>query len=400
MWQQSYIRRLKLSVAAYFVIAALAVGAATAHAAADEIDTLYRNILQHPANTELNLRFAQLAEQSGHLRWALAAYERVTLNDPDNAEGRQGLQRVRRALQPAITMLTLQAGAQYESNPRYYLPPRHSEMQALGSAALLVERNFNGTRWRTNSVAAGILHAHENDLNYGIVGLDTGPVLDVWPGWAFHPAVGGSAAVFDRRFYFSEGAVSATFDSNAGGIYRALQVRGAYRSYGDFFPSTEGFYVEARGKWAVPNAFGTGTVVIVSPWVVWSNISGAASVIVPTITDLQPGAYIEYGGRLDLIRTVTNWLVLNLNVAVSERDYRNDIDINTGDKRHDTIFSPGASVIFPNLFAYQTDLRFDYKYLLDHSNDPTKSFNDHIATASVVARFDPTLGPPAPTTRP
>ena len=104
MWQQSYIRRLKLSVAAYFVIAALAVGAATAHAAADEIDTLYRNILQHPANTELNLRFAQLAEQSGHLRWALAAYERVTLNDPDNAEGRQGLQRVRRALQPAITI--------------------------------------------------------------------------------------------------------------------------------------------------------------------------------------------------------------------------------------------------------------------------------------------------------
>ena len=92
--------------------------------------------------------------------------------------------------------------------------------------------------------------------------------------------------------------------------------------------------------------------------------------------------------------------MFGLNVAVSERDYRNDIAITTGDKRRDTILNPGASLIFANLFAYQTDLRFDYKYLLDHSTDVTKSFNDHIVTASVVARFDPTLGPPVPNPRP
>jgi len=65
----------------------------------------------------------------------------------------------------------------------------------------------------------------------------------------------------------------------------------------------------------------------------------------------------------------------------------------------DTIFAPGASLTFPNLFANQTGLRFDYKYLLDHSNDPTKSFTDHIVTASIIARFDPTQPPPwmAPT---
>lgn len=398
MWQRPYICRFTLTVAMYLSIAALAVG--TTAARADEIDSLYQKILQRPKDTALNLRFAQLAEQSNHLRWALAAYERVVLNDPDNAEGRQGLQRVRRALQPETTLLTLQAGTQYETNPLYYLPPRRSEWQALGSAALLVERNFNGTRWRTNSFAAGILHAHETELNYGVVGLDTGPVLDVWSGWAFHPAIGGRAAAFDHRFYYSEGAASATFDTNSGGIYRSLQVRGAYRSYDDFFPSTEGFYVEARGKVAVPNALGSGTVMIASPWVVWSDISGVASVITPTITDLQPGAYVEYGGRLDLIRSLTQWLIFGLNAAVSERDYRNDIAINTGEKRRDTILNTGASLIFANLFAYQTDLRFDYKYLLDHSTDVTKSFNDHIITASVVARFDPTLGPPVPNARP
>jgi hypothetical protein len=68
--------------------------------------------------------------------------------------------------------------------------------------------------------------------------------------------------------------------------------------------------------------------------------------------------------------------------------------VTTGEKRRDTIFSPGASLTFPNLFAYQSDLRLEYRYLMDRSNDPTKSFNDHIVTASVIARFDPTAAPP------
>jgi hypothetical protein len=176
-------------------------------------------------------------------------------------------------------------------------------------------------------------------------------------------------------------------------------VRGAYRTYDEFFPSTHGFYVEARGRLAVPNVLGDGSVAIVSPFVVWSDINGVASVITPLVTELQPGAYIEYGGRVDWQKSLTEWMVFGVSVAASQRDYRNDIDIVSGDKRRDTIFSPGASLVFPNLFANQTGLRFDYRYLLDHSSDPTKSFTDHIVTASVIARFDPTQPPPwtAPT---
>ena len=386
--------RVCLAVARYLVaFAALATGM-VAPVVANELDQLHTRILQEPGNPELNLRFAQLAEASGHLRWALAAYERVALNNPDNAEGQKGLLRVRRALQPNTTLMTVQFGTQYESNPRYYLGPRRSEAQALGSASLLDERAFNGVRWRTNATAAGILHQRESDLNFGVAGLETGPVLDLLPGWTVRPAVGGSAAYFDRRFYYGEGSASVTFDSSQYGIYRSLQLRGAYRSYGDFFPSGEGFYVEARGRLAIPNIIGSGSVAIVSPWVIWSDISGTASVVTPIVTELQPGAYLEYGGRLDLIRSITEWMAFGLNVAVSQRDYRNDIVVSSGDQRQDTILSPGASLTFLNLFAYQTDLRFDYRYIWDDSSDPTKKFTDHIVTASIVSRFDPTRPPP------
>jgi len=137
------------------------------------MDSLHERILQHPGNPELNIRFAQLAETSGKLRWALSAYERVLLNDPSNTEALAGLQRVRRALQPNVTLLTVQLGTQYESNPRYYLPPRRPELEAIGSAALLDERNLGGLRWRTNAVAAGLLHARNSDLSYGVAGADT-----------------------------------------------------------------------------------------------------------------------------------------------------------------------------------------------------------------------------------
>jgi len=389
-----YRIRRALAVTAYLLAAVAFAGTVVPRANADELDQLHQQILRHPSNPELNLRFARLAETSGHLRWALAAYERAILHDPDNTEVLTGLTRVRRALQPDTTLVTVQLGAQYESNPRYYIGPRNSELQAVGSAALHDERNINGTRWRTYALAAGILHQHEGELNYGVAGIETGPVLDVWAGWSFRPGIGGNVAYFDRRFYYGEAAASGTLESSADNMYRSLTVRGAYRSYDDFFPSTRGFYVEARGRLALPNAFGDGTVAVISPWVVWSDIGGNASVVTPVITELQPGAYIEYGGRVDLIKNLTEWMVFGLHASISQRDYRNDIDIVSGDKRSDTIFSPGASLTFPNLFAQQTGLRLDYRYINDHSNDQTKSFTDHIVTASIIARFDPTLPPP------
>ena len=398
MSRRPFFRCRFIAVVTYLLAVMALVTAASsrvdaAAGSSPSLDALYAQILTHPGNIELNLRFADLAEHSGYLRWALSAYERVVLLDPNNSEGLAGLTRVRRQLQPNTTLLTVQLGSQYESAPHYYLKPLRPEWEAVGSAALLDERTINGVRWRTDGVLGGVVHTRNSELSYGVVGADTGPVLDAFPGWAFHPAIGGSASYFDHRFYYGEGAVSGTLDSLAGGIYRAFTVRGAYRSYATFFPSNEGPYVEARAKVAVPNAFGSGAVVMLSPWVLWSNISGNANVVVPTITELQPGAYTEVGGRIDILKSLTNWLVLGLNFQAMSRNYRTDLVLITNERRHDIITSPGISFTFPNLFAYQTDLRFDYHYIYDHSNDPTKRFNDHVAMASVVARFDPTTAP-------
>ena len=384
------LRAFVLVVAAHLLGLSVLTAVPVPRAAANTLDALHREILRNPKDVELNLRFAQLAEQTGHLRWALAAYERLVMNNPSNIEAQRGLQRVRRAMQPNYTLATLQFGAIYETNPRYYLPPRRAELQGFGSLAVLDERKLGDQRWRTNAFAAGVLHQHHGDLDFGVAGFDTGPVLDIFPGWSVHAALGGNAAYFNNRFYYAEAAASANFETSFYGVLHSLLLRGAYRSYDDFFPSQEGFYVEARARFAVPDVSGPGSVAILSPWILWSDISGVASVITPVITELQPGAYLEYGGKFEWVQSVTAWLAVAAHVSVAQRDYRTDLVIATGEKRRDLIISPGGSIIFPNLIAYQTDLRIDYRYLTDNSNDPTKDFHDHIVSVSVVSRFNPT----------
>ena len=102
------------ALAIYLLAGAFILPAMGGHAAADELDTLYSHVMQRPSDSELNLKFAQLAEDAGKLRWALSAYERVNLNDPNNTAAQEGLQRIRRKLQPSTTLMTVQLGAQYE----------------------------------------------------------------------------------------------------------------------------------------------------------------------------------------------------------------------------------------------------------------------------------------------
>ncbi len=355
--------------------------------ASRELDALYSQVLKHPEDTQLNLNFARAAEAAGKVRWALSAYERVTVNDPYNAEGQAGLQRVRRKLQPEFSQVTVELGSAVESNPRYYIGPRRTEVEGLASAALRDERAINGLRWRTTGAVAGQVYSKSGDLGYGYAGLNTGPVLDLFSGWSVVPALGGAATYYDQHFYYGEGAVSATFEGASQGAYQSLQLKAAYRSYDDFFPTSNGFYTEARARFAFPNVLGNSSVIVLSPWVLYSDISG--STLSLALTELAPGAYVEGGGKLEAYKGITDWLVAGASLSYGRRAYRDDLVAPNGGKRADTLLVPGASLLFPHVLPYRTDLRLDYRYLWDNSNDPTKSFTDHVVTATLIYRFDP-----------
>jgi hypothetical protein len=358
---------------------------------ADELDALYQRILKEPANTELNLHFAQLAEEQGKPRWALMAYERILLNDPENFQAKLGLMRIKAAMAPNTTVVSVELGTAYESNPMYYLPGGKSAWLGSGLVTLQDERNLNGTRWRTSGALFGQVNSRYGELNYAYAGGESGPVFYWLPGLSISPALGAAAAYFSDRFYYGEGSGSLTFEGSQDNIFRALRLRAAYRSYDDYFPSQQGWYYEARGRISAPNVFGERTLVAFSPWFVWSDISG--TVTNALIQEIQPGAYSEWGAKVEVYKNLTDWLVVGASFSASRRDYRNDFVVSAlGEKRHDTLLLPGVMVLFKGFFWQQADLRLDYRYLRNNSNDPTKEFDDHLVSAAAVMKFDPARG--------
>jgi hypothetical protein len=308
----------------------------------------------------------------------------VLVNDPGNVEAQAGLQRVRRRLQPSATQFTAELGAIGETNPRYLPSGARAEAQGLATLAMRDERTIADVRWRTTAAAYGLLHSNENDLDYGYVGAATGPVLDLAPRLLFHPALGGAASYLDGRFFYGEAAAMATFEDYLEGLYRGVRFRVAYRDYDSFWPSQRGFYADAVGKFSI--RLTPEDLLIVSPWVRWSDIKGSV-VLTPLLIDVDPGAYIEGGGKFELYHRLFEWLVVGPNLTLIERSYRSDIVGSLTERRHDFLVIPGGAAVFPNLLGFHRDLRLEYKFQRDFSNDPTIRFKDHILAATVAARF-------------
>ncbi len=370
-----------------YVIAALLATVCAANAATDELSALYTQVMQRPADSDINLRYARAAEASGKLRWAYAAYERVAVNDPSNREAQEGLLRIARRLQPSFTDFLLQAGVSYESNP-LYVPTSHTpEAQVFATLGVKDERTVGDLRWRTTGLAAGIDHTRADQLNYGYVGATTGPLFDFIGGTQLHLAVGGGGAYFDQHPWYGEAVARAVVEANAFGAAQSVAFRLAYRDYDSFFPAGQGWYWDVIGRFITPGFLDSQNTLVFSPWVKRGDAPGTipVSLLQPGV---EPANYLESGGRIELFRQVFDGVLLGPTFYALERWYDSNLAAGTiNQKRQDFIWSPGATLFLPNFFADQVGLKVEYQYIRDNSNDATASFVDNMITASVVARF-------------
>jgi hypothetical protein len=336
--------------------------------------------LNDPTNPELNLRYAELAEARGEFRKALAAYERALVNDPDNQAAEDGLQRVRRIIQPPLTQKTFEVGTTWESNPLRSEFDAEADVLGYGSFRVKDERPVGGYRWRTNFAAYGEVHARENSLNYGSLTADIGPLIDIkGTRVTFRPAAGVGGAYLDGRFYYGDVNVSGLIEGYLNGAYQWARVRVGYREYDPSFTSDAGFYADITGKYSVQDVFHEQDVFSIAPWFRWSGIEGMDD---DGGIDFATGLYLEGGATFEYAKVLSETLTASVNVKVSDRLYK---DVGSG-SRHDCMVSPGASLILTNLFAPQTDLRFDYRYEWNQSNQVDHTWQNHAATIALVVR--------------
>lgn len=376
---QTVFNRLYLASACVLVLA----GGAFTGARADELSSAYELVLSNPTDAAKNLQYAKLAEQHGKPRLALAAYERILLNDPDNAEARVGLQRLRRILQPSSTQFKLEVGTAWESNPDNVSSDAKSAPSVFANLAVRDDRSAGTFGWRTLGAIGLDLVNNHSDLSYQHISVATGPVFDLTPGLSVHTAVGVAAANLSNKLYYREANIGATFEGSFAGAYQSLRIRGGTRSYGPYFTADSGYYVEARGKIAIPAVLTETDVISIAPWLKWSGIDGSVTDI--SQEEIQPGRYREWGAEIAYYIPVAADIIVGPNLTGWQRYYSEHLV--DGDTRTDNHLEPGMSLVFKDMLMFQSDIKLDYTYRMNRSNDDTRDYHDNEARLTFIANF-------------
>jgi hypothetical protein len=360
-------------------VTALTIGAAQPQ----DLGDLNEQILENPNDVALNLRYARAAEEAGQLRLALVAYERILINDPSNEDARRGYERIRRAIEPPYTVTRLEAGVRWDSNPLNVDIGEEEAETAFARATVVDERRlFGGRRWRS-ILDAEIEHTPDFDqLDYGYLGAQTGPMYYVSPHKAALPAIGVGVASLDGQLYFSEANASVTVEGRSDGFSYWWRLRAGWRDYGEDFTADEGPYAELIGGLTAPRFLSDRGTLVLVPWVRWSDVEGSAF---DFFDEYAPGQYLEYGIDAEYRFRLTDHLAISAGARAREREF--DSTTVGPDTRSDTYLAPTASVTLTNVLPCSCDVRARYQHRDNDSNDPTAEYEAEQVSLSLIARF-------------
>lgn len=349
---------------------------------------IYRQILQDPGNADLNIRYAEIAIGRGELRKAVAAYERVLAQDPDNEAAQAGLARVQRLLQPNVTRVSFSVGGQYESNPFRIPNPGRFEHEGVffGQGQIVHERLISETRWRAQGEAFANWHIENDVLDFGTVNASVGPLLPLNESWQVHPNIGAAYAWFDRRSFYTEVNGGLTLERTESGLFRSLSIKVRHDFITETFSGRDALIVDLGARFVVEGLVFNSDFTVIGPYYRYNGVIGSG---VPTIDqrgDEYPLRYHQAGIRLDQFTRLSDQVTGNVNFSAEYRHYFETETFGTGQRR-DLLLSPGAQLIVGGFPVSSVDLIVNYTFEWNLSNDGFNRYTNHIAGVRLLWRL-------------
>lgn len=378
------------------LVAAAALGTLLARPAGAQDDVemrrVFEQILQDPGNPGLNLRYARLAMDRGEIRKALAAYERILAQDPDNEEAKAGIRRIQRELEPSVTRATVLLGGQYESNARRVAFGRSPGASKRYDGALYAriqgtdERRIGPVRLRTEGDAYANYHMQFRDIDFGIAGARSGPVFDLGEGLRIHAFIGGSYAWLSRRTFFTEATAGVTIEIEREHPLKTVSIRWGYDIVGEDFSTRDATFVEVTPRFVFNNVGVERSIAVVSPYWRYNGVFGSGPPGIDPRNEPFPSRYHQLGVRADLFVPVFANVTLGIGAIYEYRHYF-ETEIDKSKNRRDHVVSPSAQLIVAGLVGGRADLIFSYSFEHRGSNDRTQLYDNHTAGAKVLWRF-------------
>lgn len=370
-------------------VAVIALAATPGAVLADEMAAVFDQLLSSPDDPALNLRYAELALAKGETRKALAAYERILARDPQNREARRAYRKAKIALQPRVTAFTLTTGMTFESNPRQVRGSdgEHDSDVSLDASLLMYdERSLAGRRWRTLGRAGGHLFFDLDDLSDVYLSIASGPVFDISRKTQLHIAPGAATAWLDGDSLYNDALVRIALERRNKGNGQSVTTTVKFRDTGSGFDGDDGLIVQVDGRFLFTSRFKQGDALYFLPRFQYSEPGGDGPGRIFQ-SALFPGDFVEYGGRVVYYAPVADKRVfLGAGFGIFQRDYDQNVASGTKD-RSDLQLAPTAHMVVPNIRGSKFDLRMDYRYETNDSNDPIEDFDNHVFSASTVRKF-------------
>jgi hypothetical protein len=377
----------KIGAVCVFAFAALLPGSGRAQ---DDVELrrVFEQILQDPGNPGLNLRYARLAIERGDIRKALAAYERILAQDPNNEEAKAGIRRIQRELEPSLTRVTLLLGGQYESNPHRL--PGHDSNRYDGALFARVqavdERRIGAIRWRSEGDVYANYHMRFHDIDFGVAGGRAGPVFELGEGLRINPFIGASYSWLTRRTFYTEPTAGATLDIDSQLPLKSVSVRWGYQFVGRTFSTRDGTFVEVSPRFVWNALLVQRSLAVVTPYWRYNGVFGSGPPGTDPRNEPFPARSHQLGIRGDYFVPVLENVTFGIGAIYEYRHYFETVSDQSKNRR-DHVVSPSAQIIVAGLAQGKADLIFSYSYEHRFSNDSLQLYDNHTAGARILWRF-------------
>lgn len=329
------------------------------------LEELFGQVMARPSDAEVNIRYALEAERRGELRKALAAYERVVLNDPDNTAARADYERLSALVEPPRTRFLAGLGFQYDSNVTLDKKPRKDDVAAVATFRIDDDRRLGSQLWRSALQAYGDVHAGSSDTDFLYGTFLTGPVFILDNGWRLHPALTTEIGALRYDFLFWALGLVAELEMRDTGPLRSVTAGVSYadfarRNDSDVFDTgngRDGAVLGLRALLAWDNVFSGNDSVSLRPGIVWNGADGEGR----RFRFLQAGINLAYMIGLGSFDSGSGELYLAPEITAQYRDYAGREPYRDKD-RADWRIAPGAKLI-----ATHGNATFVLSYLYDRN---------------------------------
>jgi hypothetical protein len=349
----------------------------------DEMRAVYLKLFRNPADLQLNILYAEIAEKRGKRDAAIATYERLALLDPDNNKWKRNIKRLRDLAQPPETAVNAVLGARVDTNGPLNADSVGDRVGYNASVVLTLDhkRSMGGLKYQ----ATGQLYIDYNvtaaasDLY--LAALQFGPLLSASESWQVRPALLLERLLLDRDNHDSLSYSAGTlinFKNIGDGPIKTVDISLYYVNFYDETPGKDAIVLTSSSGFEV-RGFREGDSLGLTPTITFNGArSGLGS-------DGFRDQYYEVG--LDLTYAVEVLENFEIGPVISFR-YRDYTDYEPGGNTtrldRNYIFGLEATAIdlIPNIFVLGT-----YSWERNKSTLADQTYRNHSINVNFIKSF-------------